>query len=301
METASRFEGILPAVVTPFDTEKKFCAPAFEALLEALFATGVHGVYVCGHTGEGLLQPVEQRKRVAEVAARCAPRGKQVIVHVGAPRVEDAIELARDAYRAGAHAVSSLPPGGASLEQIRNYYRSLAEGSELPLIVYYFPEICPAISGAEVLHELLGIPNVIGLKFTDFNLFQLAMLRRSGAIVFNGRDEVLVAGLLMGASGGIGSFYNLVPELFLQVWELSRRHCWEEARAVQGRINELIEITLRFPIFPAIKKILSWSGLNCGECLPPHRSLTKQAEADLHRLLSQSSLGTSEFAGLRVG
>ena len=66
--------------------------------------------------------------------------------------------------------------------------------------------------------------------------------------------------LLTGASGGIGSFYNLVPELFLQIWEASRQHGWEGAQTAQNRVNELIEIVLDFPMISAIKTILRWSG-----------------------------------------
>lgn len=297
----SEFQGMLPAVVTPFDPEGRFCPSAFEALLERLFEAGVHGVYVCGQTGEGLLQPVAQRKQVAEVAVRCAPPHRQVIVHVGALTTADAVDLARHAYRSGAHAVSSLPPlGNFSFAEIRAYYRTLAEASDLPLLVYFFPDICPIIRTTEQILELLEIPNVIGLKFTDFNLYQLSLLRQQDAVVFNGRDEVLVAGLLMGASGGIGSFYNLVPQLFLQVWEHSRQQRWQEAREAQRKINELIEITLRFPVFPVIKKILAWRGLNCGECLPPHRPLTTEEEAVLRELLLGSSVSETLFAGPAV-
>jgi N-acetylneuraminate lyase len=208
------FEGILPAVVTPFDAEMRFAPAALEALLERLFATGIHGVYVCGQTGEGGRQPVAQRKLVAETAVRSTPRGRAVVVHVGGGSLADAIELARHAARAQAHAVSSLPPAGQDDPRaILEYYRALAAASDLPLLVYYFPDISPAIRSRELVFDLVALPNVIGLKFTDFNLYLLAQLRRQGVIVFNGRDEVLLAGLLMCASGGIGSFYNLVPEL----------------------------------------------------------------------------------------
>jgi N-acetylneuraminate lyase len=295
------FEGILPAVVTPFDAEMRFAPAAFEALLERLFATGVHGVYVCGNTGEGGRQPVAQRKLVTEAAVRCTPRGKAVVIHVGGCPLADAIELARHAARAQAHAVSSLPPAGEDDPRaILEYYRALAAASELPLVVYYFPDICPAIRSRELVFDLVSLPNVVGLKFTDFNLYLLAQLRRQGVVVFNGRDEVLLAGLLMCASGGIGSFYNLAPELFLRVWELSRRQAWEEARPVQQQINELVEIVLRYPQFPAIKKILAWSGLNCGECLPPDPRLSAGQEANLRRDLCGSSLGTQSFAGFRL-
>ena len=294
-------QGILPAIVTPFDAEDRFSPPTFERLMEALFETGVHGVYVCGQTGEGLLQPPAQRKLVAETAVRCAPRTASVVIHVGAAALEDAIDLARHAAQIQATAISSLPPSGEQApERILAYYRGLAEASELPLLLYYFPEITPAINNPQLLADLLALPNVIGLKFTDFDLYRLSNLRRLGHVVFNGRDEVLVAGLLMGASGGIGTFYNLVPELFLDVFDLSQRGDWEKAREIQQEINELITITLRFPVLPAVKKILAWSGINCGECLPPNRQLSAEEETKLRDLLLQSEVGKRTCCGLRV-
>jgi N-acetylneuraminate lyase len=293
-------EGILPAVVTPFDGEQVFRPDVFERLMESLYATGVHGMYVCGQTGEGLLQPLAQRKLVAEMAVRCSPPDKCVIVHVGAHELADAVELARHAERIGATAISSLPPFHASVDEIGHYYRSLAAATGLPFLVYYFPEVCPAISDPAQLLEILDLPNVVGLKFTDFNFFQLWQLRRRGAVVFNGRDEALVAGLLMRASGGIGSFYNLVPELFLRVWELSRQARWEEAYGVQAQIDELIAITVQFPVFPAIKKMLAWSGLDCGGCHPNYRPLNREEEHKLRSLLSRSTLAGGSFAGLRI-
>jgi len=67
------FKGILPAVVTPFDDEERFAPAAFKLLLESLYEAGIDGIYVCGGTGEGLLQPVDQRKRVAEIAMKNSP------------------------------------------------------------------------------------------------------------------------------------------------------------------------------------------------------------------------------------
>jgi len=87
--------GIIPAVVTPFDTEGKFNVRSFERLVERLYAAGVHGLYLCGSTGEGMLQTVAQRKQVAEVAMRNSPSDKSVIIHVGANTTDEAIELAR--------------------------------------------------------------------------------------------------------------------------------------------------------------------------------------------------------------
>jgi N-acetylneuraminate lyase len=287
-------------VVTPFDGDGRFVPASFEQLLERVYDAGVDGVYVCGQTGEGLLQPVAQRKKVAEAAIRNSPVGKLVIVHIGASTTGDAVELARHAARTGAHAISSLPPsGGYSLPEIRAYYEAIATAADVPLLVYYFPEVCPDLNSTAQVLELCSIPNVIGLKFTDFDLYKLSVLKGEGVVVFNGRDEVLAAGLLMGADGGIGSLYNLVPDLFVKLFAHARANRWEDAAAIQKIVNELLTILLRFPLLSATKTILQWSGVDCGCCLRPRRPLTSDEEVCLRGLLAQSALSDQSFARCR--
>jgi len=286
----SSIQGIFPAMVTPLDDSGAFVEAPFVTLLERVYQADVDGIYVCGSTGEGLLLPVEQRKRVTESAVKNSPRGKQVIVHTGAHRTSDAVDLTRHAAAVGAAAVSSLPPVGVySFDEIKGYYRSLSTAADIPFLVYYFPLFSPAITSLGQILELCALPNVVGLKFTDHDFYRMSLIRNTGAVVLNGYDEMLIAGLLMGAVGGIGTFYNLVPELFVQVYRLGQAGKWTEARAVQARINELIELTVRYPCIPAVKTILRWSGIECGNCLEPRRALTPAEEAGLREALLASS------------
>jgi len=285
--------GIVPAVVTPFDAEGKFNVRSFERLAERLYAAGVHGLYLCGSTGEGMLQTIAQRKHVAEAAIRNSPSGKSVIIHVGANTTDEAIELARHAARIGAHAVSSLPPcvGVYSFAEIKSYYERLAAASDIPLLIYFFPEVAPAVKTADQVLELAAIDNVTGLKFTDYDLYTMLRLKGRGSTIFYGRDEMLSAGLLLGADGGIGSFYNVIPESFMRLWMLARASRWDETRALQARINEFITITLRYPLFPALKAILGRVGIDCGPCLAPRRqSLSADESARLRDELTSAGL-----------
>ena len=290
-EWKQRFRGVFPAVVTPFDANGEFAGATFERLLARLYETGVHGVYVCGQTGEGLLQPVSMRQQVAEAAVRCSPKDRTVILHVGAARLADAIQLARHAERIGASAVSSLPPAGNySFAELRGYYQQLANASGLPLLVYYYPEASRLTVTLDHLLDLCEIPNVVGLKFTDFDLYKLHQISQSGKVIFNGRDEVFAAGLLMGADGGIGTFYNLVPGLVLKVYLSALSGQWDEARRAQDQVNELIRITLQFPMLSAVKTMLKWQGFDCGPCLAPRQNLTHEQELQLRNLIEKSSL-----------
>lgn len=288
----SNLTGILPAALTPLTEDGRFFSPALESLLERFYLADADGVYVCGHTGEGLLQSVDQRKRIAEVAVKNTPAGKQVVIHVGALCTSDAVELARHASSIRASAVSSVPPTGAySFDEVKQYYEAIAAASDVPLLVYYFPAAFPALSDFRRLCDLLTLPNVAGLKFTDYGLHNIAVAKEQGVQVFNGYDEVLVAGLMMGADGGIGTFYNVVPQLFVQLRRCAASAQWAEARCIQDRINKLIAITVRFPLFPAVKTIIKWSGIPVGDCLPPRRRLSPAEESELRRSLEESGFG----------
>jgi len=282
--------GILPATITPFDEKGRFTPAVFERLLERLYGAGVHGVYVCGTTGEGMLQTIAQRQAIVETAVACTPRDRHVVVHVGASSLDEAVALSSHAAKAGAHAISSLPPLAApfSFSEVLRYYEGLARASELPLLVYYFPELSSSPVSADQLETLCALPNVFGVKFTDFDLYRMSLVTHPERRVFNGRDEVLAAGLLMGADGGIGSFYNLVPELFVRIYTAAASGRWDEARTAQQRANALVRVTLRFPLFPAIKQILGWSGLDCGACLPPRARLSAEQQVMLRDSLIEA-------------
>ena len=261
------FTGLYPAFLTPRDQNLKFAPQAAEQLLHHLMQSDFAGTYIAGSTGEGLRMSVDQRKELLQTLMQVLPSGKKMIVHVGAADVRDSITLAEHAAKCGAHAISSLPPQGDSAG-VHDFYKELARQSVLPLILYYFPKVAPnAFSDAQALIDLCELPNVIGVKFTDFNFYLLQRLVKRGNLVFNGYDEALAAGLLMGAQGGIGSTYNLMPQVYQKIFQAAQRSDWETARDWQSRSNAVVEILLRYPFFPALREAMRHLGFDCGPLL----------------------------------
>jgi N-acetylneuraminate lyase len=279
--------GILPALVTPLNGDETLNLGALERLIERVYLGGVDGLYLCGSTGEGMVLPAVMRRAIVETALRNSPRGKQVIVHVGAWSFQEAKALAEHAARSGATAVSSLPPAGASYAELLRYYRDLAACTDLPLLAYYFPGATGQVLEYGQLAEICALPGVAGVKFTDYDLYVMSLLTREGNVVFNGRDEVLAAGLLMGANGGIGSIYNLVPGWFVELNQHARAGRWIAAREVQDRINDLIRVLVSFPFMPALKQAMSWEGIECGAALRPRIGLTHDQQASLRGALER--------------
>lgn len=294
--SVSALGGIVPAVLTPVDADGVFRPGPFPELVGRLVAAGVDGIYVLGYSGEGFQQPVEQRRKIAEAAIRAMPADRAVIVHVGGGSVNDTLALARHAREIGARAVASLPPPGIDGpgDEIA-FFARLVEAAQLPVLLYYLPGVC----GKRSLRQLLAIcavPGVAGLKYSDSDVHDISVLARRGHVVFNGVDEVFAAGLLMGASGGVGGFYNAIPEAFVTLWRAAQAGDWEKARDVQQDVNAFVEAVQPFPLIPAFKAIARWSGIDCGPPIAPRRPLDAEQERSLREALSATRLGAALLA-----
>jgi N-acetylneuraminate lyase len=180
--------------------------------------------------------------------------------------------------------------------EIYEFYETLAAESPVPLLLYHHPDSCPQLTPDKAL-RLAEIPGVVGFKFTDFNLYLLSLLKAKGMIMFNGRDEALAAGLFMGAVGGIGTFYNLFPGIFVKLYELAQEQQWNEARDLQTRLNPLLHKIFQFPLVPAVREGMAVVGHDCGECISPRRKLSGDERRQIRTIMETLS---EEMAGFLI-
>jgi N-acetylneuraminate lyase len=286
-----RFKGVLSAIITPFNKAGEVDTAVLRELVRWELEVGVHGFFTCGSTGEGPLMSVEERKRVSEAVVEEAGGKATVIVHVGASNTAAAQELARHAEDIGAAAVSSIPPiyYPHSAKAIAEYYRSLAEATSLPLMVYNIPARTGIPLQGELLEEVLKIPTVKAVKNTEHNLFTFHLLTKRGLIVINGYDEVFLAGLVMGATGMIGTTVNLIPQVYLEVYDAFLKGDLERARKAQRHASDLVEAFMQYDSFLGATKVaLEMMGFPVGQPRRPLRPLPREEwprlRAELERL-----------------
>lgn len=255
--------GIIPAVASPCDDRDRFLEDTFSKLVTSLWQTGINGLYVCGNTGDGFKMRLEERKRAAQIAVELSQEHQgKVIIHVGSTNSRDAMELSGHAAGIGASAVSSIPLRNATHSQQLSYYTDIAGAAQIPVLVYHIPILTGNSSTVEEMVQLLDIPGVIGLKLTDWNLFYMKrlLLARPQAIVFNGFDEFLLPGLLYGARGGIGTSYNLFPQLFVEIYNNCRQGNIDRALELQNHFIAFCDLGWKYGIPPIFEHLMRKRG-----------------------------------------
>lgn len=268
-----KFKGIFPALLTPFNEDESINFDALKQLVNRLIAQGVKGFYVDGSTGEAFLLTIEERKQLIRAVAEYAKGKCTLIAQIGSIALPDAIELARCAESAGYDAISSVPPFyyKFSFAEIKRYYFAIADAVDLPMIIYNVPIYTGVSFTAEQMAEFLQDDRFIGVKHTSSDYFALRQFRSAftDKVMLNGFDEMLLAGLSLGANGAIGSTYNFMPEKFIRIYQLFNEGKIEEAVCVQEEADRIIAALCKVGVMQGEKAILTKLGVPMGKLRAP--------------------------------
>jgi len=283
----SSFCGVIPAVVSPCDDEDRFLDDAFVEQIERVHQEGVHGVYVCGGTGDALRMNNDDRKRAVELAIEASrPYDGTVIAHVGNVSTRDAVALAEHAADVGADAISSMPPFSTTPLQVRDFYATVSRSVDLPLLVYHIPQVTGIDTSVEQMLALLEIPNVIGIKCSgnDLMFIKRIAMARPETVLINGLDEKFALGLLYGACGGIGMWYSVFPGLFVGIYEAVNKRDIDRALELQTLLVDIWQVSL-VDMRASFEATLRLKGFDYRAFRRPHATVDDETSAMLRREL----------------
>ena len=239
----TKYQGIFPAFYACYDEAGAVSPERVQALTRYLMEKGVTGLYVGGSSGECIYQSVAERKLLLENVMAVA-RGKLVIIaHVACNNTADSRELAAHAESLGVDAIAAIPPIYFHLPPaaIAKYWNDISDAApNTDFVIYNIPQLAGVSLTSALLREMLKNPRVIGVKNSSMPVQDIEMWRDEGALVFNGPDEQLLAGLASGAAGGIGGTYGVMPELYLKIFSLVKEGRIEEARKIQDGCCQVI-------------------------------------------------------------
>jgi N-acetylneuraminate lyase len=290
----SILSGLIAAPYTPFRPNGELAADVIAAQAAMLAHNGVSGAFICGTTGEGVSLTVAERQQAAVAWRRAAPPQLKLIVHVGNLSLADSCALARHAQEIGADAIATIAPSffkPAGTAELVAWCRTIAAAApQLPFYYYHMPAMTGVNLAVADFLAAAGdqIPTLVGIKFTHENLMDY---QRSGvfaggkyAMLF-GRDEILLAGLSLGAAGAVGSTYNLAAPLYLKLMKAFAAGDLAAARADQARAQAFIAVLHEHGGLSAGKAAMKLIGIDCGPMRLPLRSLSAEQSARLKAAL----------------
>ena len=280
--------GLVAASFTPFLPDGRLHLARIPDLAADLSRNEVAATFICGTTGEGCSLTTEERQLVAAAWAKARPAGLKLVVHVGHNCLADSVVLARHAAEVGADAFAMIAPSYLRPATVDDLVTSCAfvaaAAPNLPFYYYHMPEATGVnFDMAEFLRVASGrIPNLGGIKFTYHDLknyLQALSYDPQRFPVLYGRDETLLAGLALGATGAIGSTYNYAAPIYQRMLRAFAAGDLAGARRQQVLSVKMIDVIIRYGGLPAGKAAMKLVGLDCGGVRLPLRALDAAAEA----------------------
>ncbi len=299
----NNINGVIPAMITPFNKDENINIEGIKNIVNHLITEKVNGLYITGSTGETFFMTPDEKKKVIDVTVKEVNGRVPVIAHVGSIGTKITIDLAEYASNAGVDAISALPPFyyNFSDTEIFNYYSDIAQSSKLPIIIYNISHA--NLMNLDTLKQLAKIDNIKGVKYTASTHFNFSTIKKEiGEYfkIYSGMDEMAMSGLISGADGIIGSFYNLMPEMFVGIFANIKNGNINEAKKLQDKVNIIILYALKKSGYPFIKMGLNWLGVDSGYVRRPLISLVdkkieQEIKNDLKKLSEENDLSGLNF------
>ena len=222
MRDLEKYRGIIPAFYACYEDDGSVSAERTQALTQHLIDKNVKGVYVCGPPESVSIRAKRNASSFWKNVMKIAKGKITVIAHVACNNTADSQELAAHAESLGVDAIASIPPIYFHLPDhaIAQYWNDISSAApNTDFIIYNIPQLAGVALSIPLYKEMLKNPNVIGVKNSSMPVQDIQMfkdVKGDDSVVFNGPDEQFISGRLIGADGGIGGTYAVMPELFLQ-------------------------------------------------------------------------------------
>jgi len=286
--------GIVPPVVTPFRDDERIDYTAWQRIIDGLLAAGVHGLFVCGSTGEFHALDFEERSVAVRFCRQAVARRVPVYANVGCVTTRETIRLAQFAQGEGVDVLAVITPYYArvSQDELFEHYWDVCRSVRSPVIGYNFPQH----GGTGLLPETVGriaaaCENFVGIKDASGNLAQTAAYRTCAPgrelTVFVGPETMLLDALETGCDGAVSSSMNIAPKLFLDLYRAFRAGNREEAARLQP-LATLLGESQSLHTFPGpAKAAMAMIGQPAGPCRKPILPMPEAARQKLASVIDR--------------
>lgn len=267
------FKGIYTPMVTFFKEDNSIDLKKNFNLIDKLIKSNVNGIVILGSIGEFYHLNLEQKKEYLKEVANHVNGRVQLIAGTGGNNLEEVITLTKYAQELKYDSALILSPYFFNITQNQAYefYSNILEASNLPIILYNFPERTGISLSCDVVKKLAEkYPHLIGIKDstnsfenTRFFITEVKNKLKRSFIVLSGFDEYLILNLMSGGDGIIGGLSNINPNLFVDTYLDFINSNFSNLPQSQLQINKLMKLyKVSSPFILAIKKAVNFENID---------------------------------------
>ena len=277
MRNLEKYRGVIPAFYACYDEKGNVSKDRAKKFASFLIDKGVKGLYVGGSSGECIYQSKEDRKLILEAVMEEAKGKITVIAHIACNNTADGEELAAHAEKLGVDAIAAIPPIYFHLPDyaIADYWNDMSKAApNTDFIIYNIPQLAGVSLTVSLYKKMRENNKVIGVKNSSMPVQDIQMFKDvagDDSVIFNGPDEQFVGGRIMGADGGIGGTYGVMPELFLAADKAVIECDFKKAQDIQYKIDRIIYAmcACHGNLYAVMKEILRQQGIDIGGVRKP--------------------------------
>jgi 4-hydroxy-tetrahydrodipicolinate synthase len=244
--THIRFQGVLPAIITPFKDNpgRDLDIEGLKTNIRFLLSQGIHGIVPCGSTGESATLTFEEHETVIGETINTVDGRVPVLAGTGSNNTAEALRFTKAAKDLGADGVLVISPyyNKPNRSGLIKHYTALAD-LDIPVILYNVPGRTGQNLLPELVSELAGHPNIFGIKEASGNISQISDIIEQTLdedfVVLSGDDGMTLPILALGGDGVISVAANLEPRLMAGMYEAFRHGDLETAQTIHFRLGPL--------------------------------------------------------------
>lgn len=285
-----KLSGVMPALVTPFDSNNKIDFGAFEALLTHFRDAGVTGWVPNGSTGEYFSQSTEERRQVLQFVKDFANDDEVLIAGTNAPATREVIEQTAMAKEIGYDNVLLAPPfyTRPTQDELIAHYETVLAEFDVNLVLYSYPSKDGADISFELMDHFADNPRVIGIKESS-GVLQRAIeisTRYDGKIqLISGSDDIALDFMFWGADSWICGPSNFLAKACCDLDRAYKAGELDKAKQIMAKLYRAMNILESGKFVQKIKYGCELQGLPVGECRAPLGPLTDEEKAALKEAL----------------
>ena len=288
-----KWEGVMPAVTTKFTKNDELDFKMFNKNIRAQIDAGVSGIVLGGTLGEASTLTSKEKSELIKNTVLISENKIPVLMNIAEQSTSEAVNSAKNAEKDGAAGLMILPPMryNASSEETVTYFKSIAQSTSLPIMIYNNPVDYKIEVSLEMFDQLLKCENIQAVKESTRDISNVTRIINyfgDRLKIMTGVDTLALESLLMGAHGWIAGLVDAFPKETVAIYKLQKAGRIADALEIYRWFLPLLELDINSKLVQNIKLAEMYNGIGTENVRPPRLPLNGEERKKVIQIIESS-------------